>query len=123
MDQVNRSIEDRVLDLIARMTQISRSKVTPEKTLQDLGVEGTDAWELLESFAEQFAVDMAEFVFEEHFYHEAEILFMIPRTSDELLSLFSAESEMKERRQRAGTPRPLPIKELIAAAHLGKWQE
>lgn len=50
------SIEQEVVELVARMTGKSKAKITPEKTFRDLGIDGDDAVELIDKLCEQYQV-------------------------------------------------------------------
>jgi acyl carrier protein len=54
--------------LVAEQTNVAIEDITVETTLaSDLGIDGDDAWELLEKYAEKFNVSMRGFVFLDHF--------------------------------------------------------
>jgi acyl carrier protein len=48
--------EEEVVALVARKTGISASKITPEKTFYQLGIDGDDAVELIDELCERYKV-------------------------------------------------------------------
>ena len=61
-----------VIRLISEVILVPASHINADtRLLEDLGVDGDDAVELLESFAARFKVDLAEFPFNRHFGPEA----------------------------------------------------
>lgn len=112
--------------------------VLPETTLPyDLGIDGDEAYDLLESFGEQFDIDFADLWYHEHFGDEG-----IPlRVSLVLLRLSFAASVLWAWRWWAGTTlivaavaafvhhvrlqdgfaHPLTVRDLANAASAGTW--
>jgi acyl carrier protein len=57
-----------VIWFIAQKVGVRQEQVNPETRIaEDLGVDGDDAEELMDEFAESFNVDLSAFRFEEHF--------------------------------------------------------
>lgn len=50
------SIEQEVIEFVARKTGKSRAKITREKTLYDLGIDGDDAVELIDELCTRYQV-------------------------------------------------------------------
>ena len=50
------STEQEVVAFVAKKTGISASKITPEKTLYDLGIDGDDAVELITELFDRYKV-------------------------------------------------------------------
>jgi len=50
------SVEEEVIELVARKTGKSKDKVTPEKTFYQLGIDGDDAVELIDELCERYKV-------------------------------------------------------------------
>ncbi len=86
-------VGDSVMEFVAQFTGIKRERLTPTLTLfGDLGVDGADGWELIESFGRQFRVDISDFRAHRHFGPE----------------------------ERAGLT-PIRISDLIASVQERKW--
>ena len=54
------SLEEEVIELVARKTGKSKAKITPEKTFYDLGIDGDDAVELIAELCERYEVPAEE---------------------------------------------------------------
>lgn len=71
---------------VAEFLNESIERVVPGTRLsEDLGVDGDDAYELMEAFAERYDVDLSDFRFHEHFGDEgclqfSTVLLLIPST-------------------------------------------
>lgn len=64
-------LDNEVVELIAAESGTRKDKVALSSTLLgDLGIDGDDAWELLESLNERFGVDFSEIEFKRHFRNE-----------------------------------------------------
>lgn len=50
------SLEEEVIELVARKTGKSKAKITPEKTFYDLGIDGDDAVELIAELCKRYQV-------------------------------------------------------------------
>jgi acyl carrier protein len=50
------SIEQEVIELVAKKTGKTKDKITPEKTFYDLGIDGDDAVELVDALCERYQV-------------------------------------------------------------------
>ncbi len=107
-DDVYLKVRDFVADYLGerkeRLTENSR-------LLQDLGVDGADAVELLESFSEKFGVDMAHFPLSEHFGPEAGF------------NLFYYLYSLLFERQKKWRPIPITLRDLAAAVRNKRWPE
>ena len=69
-------IEERVFEFVAELTGAERRRLTLATTLVgDLGVDGDDGWDLVESFGEKFEVDLSTFRGDEHFGPEGLSIF------------------------------------------------
>lgn len=67
-----RLAERRVIDFLVRSLGVEAEQIGPAIQLsRDLGVDGSDAWELVEDFAREFGVDLTGFEFDDHFGPEA----------------------------------------------------
>ncbi len=63
---------EEIKDLIAEIAPVRREQLTSSTRLgHDLGVDGDDAAELMQAFAQRFQADLSEFEFELHFGPEA----------------------------------------------------
>jgi acyl carrier protein len=63
--------EEDVLKLISEESGVSVFDISPESTLLgDLGIDGDDAWSLLESCSENFGLNLKNFKFQAHFRNE-----------------------------------------------------
>ncbi len=63
---------DDVVAFVAQNCGVATQAVSRDTRLQvDLGVDGADAAELMEEFANRFRVDLSEFEFDRHFSPEA----------------------------------------------------
>ena len=63
---------DRIRRLVAEEMRIDPEKIKPDSRLgRDLGIDGDDASELIERFAEVFEVDMTNFEFHMYFGSES----------------------------------------------------
>ena len=54
------SVEEEVIELVARKTGKSKDKITPEKTFYQLGIDGDDAVELIDAIALKGAFTRSE---------------------------------------------------------------
>jgi len=69
---MNDEIFARVKAFVAKHSRIAEEKFTPEaQLLDDLGIDGDDAFGLIEAFGEEFGMqDMNDFHFEAYFFPE-----------------------------------------------------
>jgi len=64
-------LERDVIDIVAEESGKRKNQISLDSTLlDDLGVDGDDAWELLERLHERYKVDFSEFEFMRHFRNE-----------------------------------------------------
>lgn len=106
------SVYSKIFQLIAEKQGIKQSKITRDKSLNfDLGVDGDDAVELFEAFAEKFKVDLTSLGEEWDRYF-----------GPEGFSLFGMWEVVTLFRTRKRHPMlPLLVSRLIDAARDGKW--
>jgi acyl carrier protein len=97
-----------ILSIVSRRSGIPAAKLSLEqRLLQDLGIDGDDASELLLDLSGQFGVDLTALNFEKHFRPEP--------------NLFSVlRSPLVKQKERADKI-PVTIRDLIVAANTGKW--
>jgi acyl carrier protein len=101
----------RVRDFVAARLGERKERLSEDsRLLQDLGVDGADAVELLEAFSETFGVDMMQFPLSKYFGPEAGF--------DPFYYLYSLL--FKKQRWR---PAPLTLKDLANAAKRKRWSE
>jgi acyl carrier protein len=104
------SIDERIVRLVAKMTGLQMKKLTMEsRLLQDLGVDGDDADELINAYAEEFGVDMASFRFSTHFRSEPSLL--------RLLSFLPSQKH-----ERITTKVPITLRDLAEGATFRCWK-
>lgn len=97
--------------LVCRMTGLKASEVRPESSLlQDLGITGGDAEELIKEFAQTFSVDMSSFRFQRYFTGE-------PTFSHAIWMLGIKKKPIWEGKL------PLTVEQLVDAALAGHWTE
>jgi hypothetical protein len=114
------NIQDAVLDFIRAQWpfETKRRKITPHLTLNDdLGMDGDDAVEFFEAFAEKFSVDLKQLGEEWNLYFNPEGVSLFG-TPDGLLTLFTAPSQPP-----VGRKLPLLIERVVHAAEIGRWQK
>jgi acyl carrier protein len=100
-----------VRDFVAEYLRERKEKLSPDsRLLQDLGVDGADAVELLEAFSEKFGVDMAHFPLSKHFGPEAGF------------NLFYYLYSLLFKRQK-WRPIPITLRELAEAVRHKRWPE
>jgi hypothetical protein len=88
--------------------QKSKGNISLEqRLLQDLGIHGDDASELLLDLSSQFGVDLTALNFEKHFRPEP--------------NLFSVLRLPSVKRREHAEKTPVSIRDLIVAANTGKW--
>ena len=98
--------------LISEMQGIKLEKIAVEKSLNfDLGVDGDDAVELFQAYAQKFQVDLTPLGEEWDRYFGQEGI--------DILSLFSSMSWPLGKRRKP--MRPLPVSRLLASARAGRW--
>jgi acyl carrier protein len=101
-------IEQSVIAIVGRQTSIPVSKLSlSDRLLQDLGVDGDDATELLMKFCGAFDVDIGSLQMKRHF-----------RSEPNLLSVFSTTAaKSRELAEKV----PVTIRDLVEAAKTGRW--
>jgi hypothetical protein len=110
---------DEIRELVADVTNARVENIGPETTLvADLGVDGDDADELLDKYADQFRVSMDGFVFLDHFGWEGWWSFVL--VDVELLRLISPRFRRLWKAARANE-RDITIKHLADCAAIGRW--
>jgi acyl carrier protein len=101
----------RVRDFVAEYLGERKEKLSPDsRLLQDLGVDGVDAGELLEAFTETFSVDMTHFPFAKHFGPEAGF--------DPFYYLYTLLFKRQKWR-----PIPITLRDLADAVRNKRWAE
>jgi len=100
------SVEQEVIALVVRKTGISASKITPEKTLYQLGIDGDDAVELVDEVCERYHVRVDKVDLNKYIGPEA--AFTVSS------NFFNAVMGDAERRD-------LRISDLIKTAEVGRW--
>jgi hypothetical protein len=100
--------EQRVFDLVSRKTGLPISSLSlQQRLLQDLGVDGDDAAELLSELANDHKIDLRNLDFGKHFRPEPHMLtvFRLPSTT---------KRELAEKI-------PVTIADLVLAVRTGSW--
>jgi acyl carrier protein len=128
-----------VVAFVVRQVGCNPERVTPQsRILEDLGVDGTDAADLMDEFGKKFGVDLATFQFSRHFGPEviplsagAKFLAFIcaaalstvylPWTAVLWVVAAAAVIAFQIRWQRADKPGSLRVSHLITAARVGRW--
>ena len=109
MAGANASLNEKVLQLVAKKTGLQLAKLTMDsRLLHDLGVDGDDAAELLTSFADEFRVDMTTFRFSKHFRPEPSLL--------DLISFLRSPHQ-----DDLSTKIPITLRDLADAATIRTW--
>jgi acyl carrier protein len=99
----------KVIEFIAGQSGASVSRITPKtRLLEDLGIDGDDASEILIEFATRFKVDLGEFEFGRHFGPECGYM--------PFYSLFCWL--FRVRRQKI---EPVTIEDLVKAVENNAW--
>ena len=112
------SIDDQVKTFVAAAVAKSPNEIHPSATLLgDLGIDGDDADEFLSDFAKHFRVDMAGFVFADHFGTEGIYPWQIPRFVWNLIG----ELIGRDPHETAGL-KAVRVEDLIRAAKAKKWE-
>lgn len=110
---MNSLIADQVIAFVAENTRNTRPLSLNMEIGDDLGIDGLDALELMEKFADRFEVDMTGFRFNAHFAPEG-VGCLMPLS---MLTVFI--------RRRIGKPVakliPITIADLVAVAASRKW--
>ena len=108
-DARNDKILERIQDLIAQQMRIKIENVTLEARLQrDIGMDGLDAWEFIETFVTEFPIDMTEFSFHDYFGSE--------RGFDPIVFLWH-----KLRGRKKNQLIPITVQDLWVSAKSGRW--
>lgn len=97
---------DRIVDFTRRQTKTSAQLSRKTELQRDLGIEGDDAFDLVEAFAEEFEVDPGDFDFHRYFG---------PEGFNPLSLVFSL---FRKREKPVG----LTLAMLEKAAKLGVWR-
>jgi acyl carrier protein len=99
------SPEENVYEFVSRYCGVKRQALTPQTRLvEDLGLEGDDAEEFIQSFSQTFSVDLTEFEFRKYFGVEAAV------NPISLVRFFLPKKRV-----------PIEIGQLVAAAARGRW--
>jgi len=113
------ALDQRVIDFVAELTGVKRERVTPTSTLYgDLGIDGTDGWELIKKFGQKFQVDLSG-VRSDHYFGPEGLPIYAP-----IIWLWFVVSLPFRKRQSpeedAGL-KPIRISDLILAAQEKRW--
>lgn len=113
MDQVRRCVAD--------MVGKNWKEVQPDATLlEDLGIDGDDAFDFLARFAKRFKVDLSELDFYRHFHQETD-LFVEPM---HLAQWFWSWLRGRPRpASKLAEKVPIRLKDLVEAAAAGQWRK
>jgi hypothetical protein len=113
-------LDSSVIDFVAEFTGVRRQKLSATSTtiFGDLGIDGHDGCDLIETFGEKFHVDLSSFRPDRHFGPEGLPLYAPFLYLWWLMSFLFRERQTPE--QRAGLV-PIRISDLIVAARNGKW--
>jgi acyl carrier protein len=107
-------LEDRVRAFVARETAVKPDRLSMDTTFfGDLGVDGADGWELIESFGREFSVDLTRFDPGRHFGPEAGWMFPV--------SLVYYFRTLTQDPHDAAAVVPISIRDLVEAAKQGRW--
>ena len=99
-------LERQVLEFLAHQWRVPIATLTPHTSLvDDLGIGGDDAVELMEAYVERFSIDCQGFNFDDYFPCEGFDLIGI------IISLFRPTKHLK----------PITVSMLIDSAHAGRW--
>ena len=113
------ALDDSVMDFVAEFTGVKRRRLTSNSTLLgDLGVDGADGWELIESFGKRFQVDLSRFQADRHFGPEGLPIYAPFLWLWWLVSWPCRRGQTPE--ARVGL-KPIQISDLIAAARDRRW--
>ena len=108
MNYLDLTLEKKIKQLVAQETEVRVEKLALEtRLLEDLGVDGDDAFELLEKYSETFKVDFSKFQFSKYFGQEAGL---------DILSIFFYLFFPSHIPQSE----PLTIQDLVDAANIGE---
>ena len=114
------ALDDSVMDFGSEVTGVKRARLTSASTLLgDLGIDGADGWELIESFGQRFQVDLAQFQADRHFGPEGLPVYAPFLWLWCLVSWPFCRGQTPE--ERAGL-KPIQISDLIAAARERRWK-
>jgi len=110
-------LESRVRAFVVRATSARVEKVSLDATLfADLGVDGDDGLELIDAFGKEFDVDISTFDHGKHFGPEAGGC-----GCPFLLALFQYFRSPKRDGHAAAVVEPISVRDLVEAAHEGRW--
>jgi hypothetical protein len=113
------ALDDSVMDFVSVSIGVKRSRLTPASTLLgDLGVDGADGWELIESFGKKFQVDLSGFHADRHFGPEGLPIYAPFVWLWWFVSWPLCRAQTPE--DRAGL-KSIQISDLIAAARDRRW--
>ena len=114
------ALDDSIMDFVSEVTGVKRGRLTSASTLLgDLGIDGADGWELIESFGKRFQVDLAHFQADRHFGPEGLPIYAPFLWLWWLVSWPFCRSQTPEDRARL---KPIQISDLIAAARDRRWK-
>ena len=106
---MNGELECAVIDFLCSKCKCRPDEISLETSLlYDLGIDGDDAAEFLEGYAERFEVDLSDFRFDEYFGPEGCSPFMI-------FSAFYYWITWKKQREKS-----LKVADLVDAARTGR---
>jgi Protein of unknown function (DUF1493) len=112
-------LDSSVMDFVAEFTGVRRQRLSPASTLLgDLGVDGADGWELIETFGERFHVDLSSFHADRHFGPEG-----LPIYAPFVWLWWLVNFPFRKRHtpeERSGL-RAIRIADLVAAAQDRRW--
>ena len=112
-------LDSSVMAFVAEFTGARPPRLSPTSTLfGDLGVDGADGWELIESFGQKFHVDLSSFRADRHFGPEGLPVYAPLLWLWWLVSFPFHQRQTPE--ERAGL-RAIRISDLIAAARERRW--
>lgn len=113
------NLDSSVMDFVAESTGVKRQRLSPASTLfGDLGVDGADGWELIETFGRRFQVDMSAFRVDRYFGPEG---LPIYAPFVWLWCFISWPFRRKQTPEERAGLRAIRISDLIAAAREQKW--
>jgi hypothetical protein len=113
------ALDNIVMDFVSEFVGVKRSRLTLTSTLLgDLGVDGADGWELIESFGKKFQVDLSGFRADRHFGPEGLPIYALFVWLWRFVSWPFCRSQTPEDRARL---KPIQIGDLIAAARDRRW--
>ncbi len=101
-------LKSAISDLLAEKCGRQSSEITAtSKLLQDLGLDGDDAAELMKAFADQFKVDMRDFKFMQYFRSEPNLFSILRLPSARARELYGKI--------------PITVLDMAKAAEAHRW--